>query len=75
MLFVYLKGIKGMCLSKNKGDKLLKVSLTKGTVYKQSNSSSINYILQQKELSHDDISHHATVPFSFAVLRLQQPLY
>jgi len=47
MLFVHLKGIKGMCLSKNKGDKLLKVSLTKGTVYYylQNNNSVISLLL------------------------------
>ena len=33
MFPVRFKGTKNMCLSKNKGYKLLKVSLTKGTVY------------------------------------------
>ena len=33
MFPVRFKGTKNMCLPKNKGYKLLKVSLTKGTVY------------------------------------------
>ena len=61
MFPVRFKGTKNMCLSKNKGYKLLKVSLTKGTVY------SANYKLcatnyKVNGAAHDGRSLRATAP-------------